>query len=144
MDNLQRTTTNNKKGRASDQDAILGQKLRFLRKKHDLTLQSLAQILGISAQQVQKYETGEDRLPAVRLIELCRRFNFSIQNFIGEYSSDTTPANGFAEENATYQAPAPVLSEQERKLLELFRKVNSTEAKDNVLQLVKNLINTKS
>ncbi|HEY1096107.1 MAG TPA: helix-turn-helix transcriptional regulator [Alphaproteobacteria bacterium] len=142
MNNVQ--TIANKKGRATDQDAILGQKLRFLRKKHDLTLQSLAQILGISAQQVQKYETGEDRLPAVRLIELCKRFNFSIQNFLGDYIQDDFAATGMAEANDPYTAPpASSLSKQEQKLLDLYRQIKNPDAQENVLQLFINLVNTQ-
>jgi transcriptional regulator with XRE-family HTH domain len=133
-------TNTNKKGRASDQDVVLGQKLRFLRKKNDLTLQSLAQTLGISAQQVQKYETGEDRLPAVRLIELCKTFNFEIQNFLGEHAH-----YGMAEANDSYTAPPSEshLSKQEQKLLDLFRKIKNPEAQDSVLQLFTNLVNTQ-
>lgn len=133
-------TNTNKKGRASDQDVVLGQKLRFLRKKNDLTLQSLAQTLGISAQQVQKYETGEDRLPAVRLIELCKTFNFEIQNFLGEQGH-----YGMAEANDSYTPPPAEtnLSKQEQKLLDLFRKIKNPEAQDSVLQLFTNLVNTQ-
>jgi transcriptional regulator with XRE-family HTH domain len=141
--NIARTITN-KKGRASDQDVVLGQKLRFLRKKNDLTLQSLAQTLGISAQQVQKYETGEDRLPAVRLIELCKTFNFEIQNFLGERGVDHMHY-GVAEANDSYTPPLADtnLSKQEQKLLDLFRKIKNPEAQDSVLQLFTNLVSTQ-
>jgi transcriptional regulator with XRE-family HTH domain len=137
--NITRTITN-KKGRASDQDVVLGQKLRLLRKKNDLTLQSLAQTLGISAQQVQKYETGEDRLPAVRLIELCKTFNFEIRNFLSENGHF-----GMAEANDSYTPPPSEssLTKQEQKLLDLFRKIQNPEAQDSVLQLFTNLVNTQ-
>lgn len=49
---------------------IIGRNIRHLRHAAGLSLKDLADFLGISHQQVQKYETGQDRLPVDKLIRL--------------------------------------------------------------------------
>jgi len=51
-------------------DKHVGQKLRDRRRTLDLSQQDIAQILGISYQQVQKYECGLNRVSAGRLFML--------------------------------------------------------------------------
>lgn len=45
-------------------DIVVGQNVRRLRQAQQLTLQEMAASLGISHQQLQKYETGMNRLSA--------------------------------------------------------------------------------
>ena len=136
-------TPASRKGRADEKDLALGHVLRSLRKSKGETLHSLAKVFGISAQQVQKYETGEDRLSAVRLLEFCKTFNYSLQQFTGELSAGDMPVMGMAEDTTGYQAHAPALSAEEKKLLDYFRQIDDAKARDNVLQLIKNLIDAK-
>lgn len=135
--------TSSRKGRADDKDLALGNKLRHLRKNQKLTLHDLAKLFGISAQQVQKYETGEDRLSAVRLLELCKTFNYGLHHFSDGYADGATGMLGVAEDNASYQAPPSSLSAEEKTLLDYFRRIDDAKARDNVLQLIKNLIDAK-
>lgn len=52
-------------------DVHVGQRLRQRRWMLGLTQQNLAQKVGIRFQQIQKYETGENRVSASRLWELA-------------------------------------------------------------------------
>lgn len=54
-------------------DRIIGRNIRLLRKLREETQLNLATALGVSVQQVQKYESGIDRISAVRLF-LASRF----------------------------------------------------------------------
>jgi transcriptional regulator with XRE-family HTH domain len=38
----------------------------------------LAKVVGVTQQQVQKYETGQNRVNAVRLYEICKVLNVEI------------------------------------------------------------------
>lgn len=60
---------------------ILGENLRLFRKKAEMNLIELAKKLGISPQQLQKYETGENRISAERLFEIAKILNISMSNF---------------------------------------------------------------
>jgi transcriptional regulator with XRE-family HTH domain len=51
----------------TDADRFVGQKVRQARRELGLTQEALASLLGITFQQVQKYEFGQTRLSAGRL-----------------------------------------------------------------------------
>lgn len=53
-------------------DLVVGANIRKLRGEHGLTLQELASQLGMSHQQLQKYETGSNRVSAGVLYILAR------------------------------------------------------------------------
>ena len=53
-------------------DQMVGEKIRELRTAQNFTLSELGQELGISHQQLQKYETGTNRLSAGMLASVAR------------------------------------------------------------------------
>ena len=63
------------KGRApriSKLDEAIGENIRLLRLKKNMTLQVLAEALSISFQQLSKYEKGRNRIPPSRLLAISR------------------------------------------------------------------------
>jgi transcriptional regulator with XRE-family HTH domain len=57
---------------ATDLDRLVGIRIRQRREDLRMSQDKLATGLGISCQQLQKYERGINRVSASRLIELCR------------------------------------------------------------------------
>lgn len=55
-------------------DLVVGANIRRLRTEHALTLQAFAARLGVSHQQLQKYETGSNRVSAGVLYQVSRAF----------------------------------------------------------------------
>ena len=55
-----------------------------------MTQEHLATILGVSFQQLQKYERGKNRVSAARLVLIAEAFNIPVQNFF-EYECDSEP-----------------------------------------------------
>lgn len=55
-------------------DVTVGQQVRRMRKAHGITQKNAALYLGVSAQQLQKYEAGKNRLSAAQLYQLARLF----------------------------------------------------------------------
>jgi transcriptional regulator with XRE-family HTH domain len=55
----------------TDADRFVGQRLRQARRESGLTQHRLAELLGITFQQVQKYEAGHSRIAAGRLREIA-------------------------------------------------------------------------
>lgn len=58
-------------------DVQVGQRIRELRQSRHMTQQQLAEKLGVSFQQVQKYELGRNRISASRLWEVAKVLNVS-------------------------------------------------------------------
>ena len=55
--------------RAGDADARIGRQIRHARIARALSQEKLAELVGVSCQQLQKYETGANRIPATRIVE---------------------------------------------------------------------------
>jgi transcriptional regulator with XRE-family HTH domain len=63
-------------------DLHVGSRLRLRRTLLGMTQDQLATMLGISYQQVQKYETGANRISVSRLFEIGRRLDTDISYFV--------------------------------------------------------------
>jgi len=59
-------------------DAYIGARMRDRRLALGLTQEALGQKLGVSFQQVQKYENGSNRVSAARLFEICEALDVSL------------------------------------------------------------------
>jgi transcriptional regulator with XRE-family HTH domain len=62
----------------------LGRRLRLERQARGLSQTALAQALGLTFQQVQKYESGANRMPLDRLLAACRILRVSPMRFLAE------------------------------------------------------------
>ncbi|WP_373087605.1 helix-turn-helix domain-containing protein [Sneathiella sp.] len=62
-------------------DDHVGERIRERRTMMGLTQEHLAQALDISYQQVQKYETGANRVSAGRLYEIAKRLEVDVAYF---------------------------------------------------------------
>jgi transcriptional regulator with XRE-family HTH domain len=67
--------------RASLRDKYIGSRLQLVRYGKGITQQQLSKALKISFQQVQKYETGSNRVAATRLYEIARYFDVPMTFF---------------------------------------------------------------
>ena len=71
---------------ASPIDVYVGSRVRALRKSAGLTQTQLARRCGVKFQQVQKYETGANRVSASRMVMLARVLDVPITEIFGKYS----------------------------------------------------------
>jgi len=63
-------------------DAIIGNKIKWLRIENGASRTHVAAVMGVTQQQVSKYENGKDRVSASRLILLARSFNKPLSYFV--------------------------------------------------------------
>ena len=61
-------------------DIYIGARMRERRLALNLSQAGLGEVLGVSFQQVQKYESGKNRVSAARLFEICRILNLSLSS----------------------------------------------------------------
>lgn len=64
-------------------DEKLGKRLREIRLMKGISQKTLAQRVGITFQQVQKYESGQNRMSASRLFTIAQRLNVPLDAFYG-------------------------------------------------------------
>lgn len=65
------------------EDAQIGGRIRALRMDRKLSQSDLAKALGVSFQQIQKYERGMNRVSAVRLNQIAKLLNTSMEQLMG-------------------------------------------------------------
>ena len=58
--------------RVGGQDAEIGRRIRLLRSERDMSQEALGDELGVSFQQIQKYEKGTNRVSCSRIMEIAR------------------------------------------------------------------------
>jgi transcriptional regulator with XRE-family HTH domain len=73
--------------RRSAVDQQLGVRIREFREARDITQAELGALMGVSFQQVQKYEKGESSVAASRLPALCAALGVYINDLFPEYSA---------------------------------------------------------
>jgi transcriptional regulator with XRE-family HTH domain len=66
----------------------LGRKIRKVRQDKGLSLESVASELGITSQQLGKYERGEARIVAETLFKLAQIFNIPFERFFADISPE--------------------------------------------------------
>ena len=69
-------------------DVLVGSRVRFRRTEIGLTQQVLAEKLGVTFQQVQKYEKGTNRIGAGRLQEVSKALGVPITYFFQSLSGE--------------------------------------------------------
>ena len=62
-------------------DAMVGARVRMLRVNRGISQTALAQRIGVTFQQVQKYEQGADRVGASRLAQIASVLGVSVGEF---------------------------------------------------------------
>src|SRR2546423_14980079 len=69
------------KRRATAEDVAIGQKLRALRLDGGLSQGDLGAMVGVTFQQLQKYEKGVNRISAGRLVRIAAALNLPVTAF---------------------------------------------------------------
>ena len=61
-------------------DVFIGKRMRELRHVSNISQVELGRELGVSFQQIQKYEKGVNRVSAARLFYICKALNVSLSS----------------------------------------------------------------
>ena len=61
-------------------DEFIGNRMRERRQALGISQTNLGKTLGVSFQQIQKYESGRNRVSAGRLFDICKALNVSLSS----------------------------------------------------------------
>lgn len=117
-------------------DQHVGRKLRLRRQELNLSQQELADRLGVTFQQIQKYERGANRVSAGRLFDLAQALETRIMYFYDGFDvvSAAAARRGVAEDDAEF---AGQLDRESVDLLIAFQKIEDPEARKAILASVR-------
>ncbi len=123
-------------------DKHVGARVRMRRIMVGMSQEKLGEALGITFQQIQKYEKGTNRIGASRLQAAARILAVPVNYFFEGASDDPGMVGGFADSHApTYQSDGNADSES-RQLVEAFRRIREPELRRRVLELVESMAAT--
>lgn len=106
-------------------DVLVGQRIRARRIELSVTQTELAERLGVTFQQVQKYETGKNRVSCSRLSDIARTLETPISYFFEE-----TPA---AERS---RADALRAGAEGRRLVTAFLKIADKKSRKKAIEQI--------
>ena len=118
-------------------DKFVGAKVRMARLNENLSQTELAEKLGITFQQVQKYESGKNRISASRLYDIAHIVKSDVAYFFAEYDDgvieDATSHSG--QVNAYDHISTPEMI----NLIQAFNKIEDINIRKAVVNLVRSM-----
>lgn len=110
----------------------LGRRIKANRLRVKLTQKTLAELLDVSYQMIQRYERGAARVSNIRLNALAKALGVSFDELLGE-----RPDQGMLMAQESFGSRT--LSEQERQLLGAFNQMTNKAQKRLVVELVRSM-----
>jgi len=128
-----------KKARANDNDRLVSKRLRIRRIMLGLSQQELGDALNVSIQQIQKYETGANRLSCGRIYSIAKFLGVPVEYFFDQYNVGLDKMSHiFAEEQSEYGSETRHVSEKEiLSLVKGFNAIKDTKVRKRIIELIK-------
>lgn len=117
-------------GRFMQLELAIGARLRTRRKQLGLSQADLAERLGVSFQQVQKYERGANRVAASTLLAAAQALNVTVGWLVGE---DVAPDAGDEEVFRALAKPGAM------ELLEAFNRIPDSRTRHALVGLAREM-----
>jgi transcriptional regulator with XRE-family HTH domain len=117
-------------------DRKIGQRVRSRRLEIGMSQEKLAELLGVTFQQVQKYEKGVNRIAASRLHDISSALDMPVSRFF----EGLGPARGagVAEASEAYIDDA-LATPEGTQLIALFASIKNPKVRRRVVELVRAL-----
>ncbi len=124
-------------------DGHVGARVRLRRTLLGMTQTTLGDALGLTFQQVQKYENGKNRISASRLYDLSRVFDVPVEHFFEDIPAEVaarSPAKerGKVKKSPNYE-PDPMVKRETLELVRAYYKIEDVNARKRVYELTKAL-----
>ena len=115
-------------------DKKVGQRVRSRRLEVGMSQERLAELLGVTFQQVQKYEKGVNRIAVSRLWDIAAALEMPVSRFF----DGLTARGGVAEPRDGYVDDA-LATPEGTQLIALFASIKNAKLRRKVLDLVRTL-----
>ncbi|WP_290803259.1 helix-turn-helix domain-containing protein [Aquidulcibacter sp.] len=124
--------------RSTSVDAYVGCRLKQRREDLGMSQERLAELLGLSFQQVQKYERGLNRVGASRLFQLCGLLGVEPSFFFDGLSVPLGPGVSESQSEAETLSTASLLAAPGAlELLADYARLKSASQRKKVIELIK-------
>lgn len=132
-----------KSGRGGPPNAIdihAGERIAARRRVLKMTQEQLAEKIGLTFQQVQKYENGTNRVAISRLYDVSQVLGVNMQFFFDEMPADVANKSprrlvGLGEEEVGFTAD-PMQTKESMQLVRNFNNIKDELARKNIFSLI--------
>lgn len=139
---VSKTAPRKTKDIAGNRDKVFGLRLRQRRNFLGMSQQVLGDAVGLTFQQVQKYEHGTNKMSAARLIDFAQILKVPVSYFFGGLTDigEKTPKSLMVSDNdQTTLEDDPILKKESTQLLKNYYRIKDTELRKSVQKLVKQM-----
>ncbi len=130
-------------GKPSPIDVHVGIRLRQRRTLLGMTQTDLADALGLTFQQVQKYEKGTNRVSASRLFDLSQVFDLPVEHFFEDMAPEVaaiSPAKGRGKaKEAPSLDPNLMTTRETLELVRAYYKIEDADVRKRLYEMAKAL-----
>jgi transcriptional regulator with XRE-family HTH domain len=113
-------------------DQALGLAIRLRRHARGLSQSGLGEAIGVSFQQIQKYERGANRVSFSTMVRICQALDCHVSDLVAEVEQlDVAGERAGGQDPLTQPEAAP--------LLEALSQIKSAGVRRTVLELARNL-----
>ena len=132
------------KGRSNPIDGHVGNRVRQQRLLLGMSQEMLGKAVGITFQQIQKYERGSNRIGASRLFTLSKVLSVPISFFFEDMPKALvvagSKAKGFSKNSAPFEAD-PVATRETAELVRAYYRIEDGTTRRKVLELLRSMSN---
>ena len=121
------------RAQANTVDTHVGQRIRDKRNERGMSQTEVANALGVTFQQVQKYERGTNRVGASRLFDLSRILSVPVQYFFEGLNNQPTPIEKEDDNVIHLMKPDTV------ELVEAYYKVENPQVRRQILSTIRSI-----
>ena len=123
-------------------DIHVGSRVRMRRTLLGMSQEKLGEALGLTFQQVQKYERGANRIGASRLHEISHILDVPVSFFFEEMGSEAAAASagGLSDEPAEFEHD-PLAKRETLELVRAYYRITDPKVRKRIFELTKAVAN---
>jgi transcriptional regulator with XRE-family HTH domain len=142
----QKPTVGRRRRRRSDKpnpiDIHVGSRVRLRRTLLGMSQEKLGEAIGLTFQQVQKYERGANRIGASRLYDLSRVLDVPVSFFFDDINPEVVAAAvESGESTAQHYEPDPMMRRETLELVRAYYRIPDAQIRRRLFDLTKAIAN---
>ena len=127
-------------GRPNPVDIHVGKRVRLRRTLLGISQEKLGDAIGLTFQQVQKYERGANRVGSSRLYEISRILDVPVSFFFDEMSGDAAAAvTDSSPEAAEAPQQDPLAKRETLELVRAYYRIADPRIRKRIFELIKSI-----